>query len=81
METVWRLVLGFLHAPGWAPAKFAWGTTAHSVMNTSSYGLWKLELLSPEAIKCRAFTELDRVLIKDGRIFSHKNRRVLIGYE
>lgn len=36
VEIVLRLVLGFLHAPGWAPAKFAWGTTAHSVMSTSS---------------------------------------------
>lgn len=81
VEIVLRLVLGFLHTPGWAPEKFAWGITAHSVINTSSYGLWKRELLSSVAIKCRAFTELDRVLIKDTRIFWHKNRRILIGYE
>lgn len=64
-----------------APEKFAWGITAHSVINTSSYGLWKRKLLSSVAIKCRAFTELDGVLIKDTRIFWHKNRRILIGYE
>lgn len=80
METVLRLVIGFLQAPGWAPAKFAWGTTAHPVINTS-YGLWKRELLSSVALKCRAFTELDRALIKDRRIFWHKNIRILIGYE
>lgn len=70
-----------LASPGWAPAKFAWVTTALSVINTSSYGLRKRELLSSVAIKCRAFTELDRVLIKDRGIFLQNNRRVLIGYE
>lgn len=80
MEIVLRLVLGFLRTPGWAPAKFAWGTAAHYIMNSFSYGLWKREPLSPEAIKCRALTELDRVLIRDRKIFWHRNRKVLIGY-
>lgn len=76
MDIILRLLLGFLHTLGWAPAKFAWGTTAHSVINTSSYGMWKRQLLDSVAIKCRASIELDRVLIKDRRIFWHKNRRV-----
>ena len=65
VEIVLKLVHRFLHTPGWAPAKFAWGITVHSVISTSSYRLWKRKLLGSVAIKHIAFTELDRLLIKD----------------
>lgn len=69
-----------MHTPGWAPAKFAWGITVLSV-NTSSYSLCKSKLLGSVATEYIAFTDLDRLLIKDKRIFWHKNKCLLIGYE
>lgn len=68
VEIVLKLVHRFMHTPGWAPAKFARVITVLSV-NTSSYSLWKSKLLGSVATKYIAFTDLDRLLIKDKRIF------------